>query len=120
MIFNKVINKMIRIRDKSQDLTLFFNKLNNQNTHICNLILTGIGEEKYLLGDFEDLDNYEDYYVLQLNLSNLPDGEYKWCINNYEQGLLIIGDLTNNTISPNDVDTYKQDQTNKEYIQYEG
>lgn len=111
---------MIKVKDKSSPLALFFNKLKNNENNSCHLVLTGMGEQKYDLGNFEDLDFYDDFYVLYVDLSKIEDGEYKWCINDYEQGLMIIGDLKNYIIAPDDVDNYKQDQITTEYIQYEG
>ena len=116
---------MIKVNDKTQPVTLFFNKLKydvNGERPKCHLVLTGIGEEKHDMGVLEDLDYYEDFYVLQVDLSKLEDGEYKWCINDYEQGLMIIGDLKDYITSTDDVDTYIQDQVkidNTQYIQFE-
>ena len=113
---------MIRIADKTQPVKLYFNKLDERaynDEHTCHLVLIGMGEQHYDMGEYNDLEEYNDFYVLNVDLSHIEDGEYKWIINDYEQGLMIIGDLTDYITAPDDVDDYKQDQITTEYIQYE-
>lgn len=106
---------MIKVTDKSTIKPLYFPKTNPQK--YCHIVLYGMSEEVYDLGEeIYDLSSYEDFYMFELDLSNIPDGEYKWVINNYECGLLIIGDLKMESMARDDKDTYVQDHEQKDEI----
>lgn len=111
---------MIKIIDKSEPVTVFFDKL-SRKTDKCHIVLIGIGEQYYDLGDnIDDMlftNANSDFYMVNIDLKDIPDGEYKWIINDYERGLMRIGSLTNHAIQPDfDVDDVIQSKT---YIEFE-
>ena len=97
---------MIKITDKTVINTAYLPKLKPSSE--LHIVLYGAGEEKYDLGTYEDLGMYENFYKVNLSLGDIPDGEYKYSVNDYEQGLLIIGDLKETSKSHNANDTYIQ------------
>ena len=107
---------MIKITDKTVINTAYLPKLKPSSE--LHIVLYGAGEEKYDLGTYEDLGMYENFYKVNLSLDNIPDGEYKYSINDYEQGLLIIGDLKE-TIKAHDVtDTYIQNDDDYDVVSF--
>ena len=105
---------MIKITDKTVINTVYLPKLKpSSNLHI---VLYGAGEEKYDLGNYEDLGVYENFYKVNLSLENVPDGEYKYCVNDYERGLIIIGDLKETSKAPDDTDTYIQNHIQNDNV----
>ena len=107
---------MIKITDKTVINTAYLPKLKPSSE--LHIVLYGAGEEKYDLGTYEDLGMYENFYKVNLSLDNIPDGEYKYCINDYEQGLLIIGDLKETSKSPDVNDTYIQNDDDYEVVSF--
>ena len=107
---------MIKITDKTVINTAYFPKLNPQSE--LHIVLYGAGEEEYDIGTYEDLGMYKNFYKVNLSLGDIPDGEYKYSINDYEQGLMIIGDLKETSKAPDVNDTYIQNEDTDEYISY--
>lgn len=97
---------MIKITDKTVINTAYLPKLKPSSE--LHIVLYGAGEEKYDLGTYEDIGMYENFYKVNLSLEDIPDGEYKYSINEYECGLIIIGDLKETSKTRNDNDTYIQ------------
>ena len=107
---------MIKITDKTVINTAYLPKLNPLSE--LHIVLYGAGEEEYDIGTYEDLGMYENFYKVNLSLDNIPDGEYKYCINDYEQGLLIIGDLKETSKAPDVNDTYIQNDDDYDVISF--
>ena len=107
---------MIKITDKTVINTIYLPKLRPLSD--LHIILYGAGEEEYDIGTYEDLGMYENFYKVNLSLDNIPDGEYKYCINEYEQGLLIIGDLKETSKAPDVNDTYIQNEDNYDIVSF--
>ena len=107
---------MIKITDKTVINTAYLPKLKPSSE--LHIVLYGAGEEKYDLGTYEDLGMYENFYKVNLSLDNIPDGEYKYSINDYEQGLLIIGDLKETSKAHNVNDTYIQNDDDYEVVSF--
>ena len=107
---------MIKITDKTVINTAYLPKLNPLSE--LHIVLYGAGEEKYDLGTYEDIGMYENFYKVNLSLDNIPDGEYKYSINDYEQGLLIIGDLKETSKAPDVTDTYIQNDDDYEVVSF--
>ena len=107
---------MIKITDKTVINTAYFPKLRPLSE--LHIVLYGAGEEEYDIGTYEDLGTYENFYKVNLSLGNIPDGECKYCINDYEKGLMIIGDLKETSKAPDVNDIYIQNDDTDEYISY--
>ena len=107
---------MIKIADKTVINTAYLPKLNPLSE--LHIVLYGAGEEEYDIGTYEDIGMYENFYKVNLSLENIPDGEYKYCINDYEQGLLIIGDLKETSKAPDVNDTYIQNDDDYEVVSF--
>ena len=107
---------MIKITDKTVINTAYLPKLKPSSE--LHIVLYGAGEEKYDLGTHEDIGMYENFYKVNLSLDNIPDGEYKYSINDYEQGLLIIGDLKETSKAPDVTDTYIQNDDDYEVVSF--
>lgn len=107
---------MIKITDKTVINTAYLPKLKPSSK--LHIVLYGAGEEKYDLGTYEDLGMYENFYKVNLSLDNIPDGEYKYSINDYEQGLLIIGDLKETSKAHDVTDTYIQNDDDYEVVSF--
>ena len=107
---------MIKITDKTVINTAYLPKLKPSSE--LHIVLYGAGEEKYDLGTYEDLGMYENFYKVNLSLDNIPDGEYKYCINDYEKGLMIIGDLKETSKAPDVTDTYIQNDDDYEVVSF--
>ena len=107
---------MIKIADKTVINTIYLPKLKPLSE--LHIVLYGAGEEEYDIGTYEDLGMYENFYKVNLSLDNIPDGEYKYSINDYEQGLLIIGDLKETSKAPDVNDTYIQNDDDYEVVSF--
>ena len=107
---------MIKIADKTVINTIYLPKLRPLSE--LHIILYGAGEEEYDIGTYEDLGMYENFYKVNLSLVDIPDGEYKYSINDYEQGLLIIGDLKETSKAPDVTDTYIQNDDDYEVVSF--
>ena len=107
---------MIKITDKTVINTAYLPKLKPSSE--LHIVLYGASEEKYDLGTYEDIGMYENFYKVNLSLDNIPDGEYKYSINDYEQGLLIIGDLKETSKAPDVTDTYIQNDDDYEVVSF--
>ena len=107
---------MIKIADKTVINTIYLPKLKPLSE--LHIVLYGAGEEEYDIGTYEDLGMYENFYKVNLSLENIPDGEYKYSINDYEQGLLIIGDLKETSKAPDVNDTYIQNDDDYEVVSF--
>ena len=107
---------MIKITDKTVINTIYLPKLRPLSE--LHIVLYGAGEEEYDIGTYEDLGMYENFYKVNLSLENIPDGEYKYCINDYEKGLLIIGDLKETSKAPDVNDTYIQNDENYDIVSF--
>lgn len=107
---------MIKITDKTVINTAYLPKLKPSSE--LHIVLYGAGEEKYDLGTYEDIGMYENFYKVNLSLDNIPDGEYKYNINDYEQGLLIIGDLKETSNAPDVTDTYIQNDDDYSIVSF--
>ena len=107
---------MIKITDKTVINTIYLPKLNPLSE--LHIVLYGAGEEEYDIGTYEDLGMYENFYKVNLSLENIPDGEYKYCINDYEKGLLIIGDLKETSKATDVNDTYIQNDENYDIVSF--
>lgn len=107
---------MIKITDKTVINTTYLPKLRPLSE--LHIVLYGAGEEEYDIGTYEDLGIYENFYKVNLSLENIPDGEYKYCINDYEKGLLIIGDLKETSKAPDVNDTYIQNDDDYEVVSF--
>ena len=107
---------MIKIADKTVINTIYLPKLKPLSE--LHIVLYGAGEEEYDIGTYEDLGMYENFYKVNLSLENIPDGEYKYSINDYEQGLLIIGDLKETSKAPDVNDTYIQNDDDYDVISF--
>ena len=107
---------MIKITDKTVINTIYLPKLRPLSE--LHIILYGAGEEEYDIGTYEDLGMYENFYKVNLSLENIPDGEYKYCINDYEKGLMIIGDLKETSKAPDVNDTYIQNDDDYDVISF--
>ena len=107
---------MIKIADKTVINTIYLPKLKPLSE--LHIVLYGAGEEEYDIGTYEDLGMYENFYKVNLSLDNIPDGEYKYSINDYEQGLLIIGDLKETSKAPDVTDTYIQNDDDYEVVSF--
>lgn len=68
--------------------------------------------KEYSFDGLTDGDDLADYYVFTLNLSDIPDGEYKYTIDDDACGLIILGDLQ---IKANNV---VYDDNNNKFIVY--
>lgn len=107
---------MIKITDKTVINTAYLPKLKPSSE--LHIVLYGAGEEKYDLGTYEDIGMYENFYKVNLSLVDIPDGEYKYSINDYEQGLLIIGDLKETSKAPDVTDTYIQNDDDYSIVSF--
>ena len=107
---------MIKITDKTVINTAYLPKLKPSSE--LHIVLYGAGEEKYDLGMYEDIGMYENFYKVNLSLEDIPDGEYKYSINEYECGLIIIGDLKETSKSHNVNDTYIQNDDDYEVVSF--
>ena len=107
---------MIKIADKTVINTIYLPKLRPLSE--LHIILYGAGEEEYDIGTYEDLGMYENFYKVNLSLVDIPDGEYKYSINDYEQGLIIIGDLKETSKAPDVTDTYIQNDDDYEVVSF--
>lgn len=107
---------MIKITDKTVINTAYLPKLRPLSA--LHIVLYGAGDEEYDIGTYEDLGMYENFYKVNLSLENIPDGEYKYIINDYEQGLLIIGDLKETSKAPDVTDTYIQNEDNYDIVSF--
>ena len=107
---------MIKITDKTVINTAYLPKLRQLSE--LHIVLYGAGDEEYDIGTYEDIGMYENFYKVNLSLEEIPDGEYKYCINDYEQGLLIIGDLKETSKAHDVNDTYIQNDDDYEVISY--
>ena len=107
---------MIKITDKTVINTIYLPKLRPLSE--LHIVLYGAGEEEYDIGTYEDLGMYENFYKVNLSLENIPDGEYKYCINDYEKGLMIIGDLKETSKAPDVNDTYIQNDENYDIVSF--
>ena len=107
---------MIKIADKTVINTIYLPKLRPLSE--LHIVLYGAGEEEYDIGTYEDIGMYENFYKVNLSLENIPDGEYKYCINDYEKGLMIIGDLKETSKAPDVNDTYIQNDDDYEVISF--
>ena len=107
---------MIKITDKTVINTIYLPKLNPLSE--LHIVLYGAGEEEYDIGTYEDLGMYENFYKVNLSLENIPDGEYKYCINDYEKGLMIIGDLKETSKATDVNDTYIQNDDDYEVVSF--
>ena len=107
---------MIKIADKTVINTIYLPKLRPLSE--LHIVLYGAGEEEYDIGTYEDLGMYENFYKVNLSLVDIPDGEYKYSINDYEQGLLVIGDLKETSKAPDVNDTYIQNDDDYEVISF--
>lgn len=100
----------MRIIDKNTQNLIYFPKNLNNFKEIHLITFTSEITNKSYSFDVRDEDNLFDYYVFTLDLSDLPDGEYKYNIDEDACGLIILGDLTKiNTI---------YDKNNNKYIIY--
>ena len=99
---------MIKIADKTVINTIYLPKLKPLSE--LHIVLHGAGDEEYDIGTYEDIGMYENFYKVSLSLVDIPDGEYKYSINDYEQGLMIIGDLKETSKAPDVTDTYIQNE----------
>lgn len=107
---------MIKITDKTVINTAYLPKL--RPLSVLHIVLYGAGDEEYDIGTYEDLGMYENFYKVNLSLENIPDGEYKYSINDYEQGLMIIGDLKETSKAPDVTDTYIQNEDNYDIVSF--
>lgn len=107
---------MIKITDKTVINTIYLPKLRPLSE--LHIVLYGAGEEEYDIGTYEDIGMYENFYKVNLSLENIPDGEYKYCINDYEKGLMIIGDLKETSKAPNINDTYIQNDDDYDVVSF--
>ena len=107
---------MIKITDKTVINTIYLPKLRPLSE--LHIVLYGAGEEEYDIGTYEDLGMYENFYKVNLSLGDIPDGEYKYSINEYEQGLMIIGDLKETSKAPDVNDTYIQNDENYDIVSF--
>ena len=107
---------MIKIADKTVINTIYLPKLKPLSE--LHIVLYGAGDEEYDIGTYEDLGMYENFYKVNLSLENIPDGEYKYCINDYEKGLMIIGDLKETSKAPDVNDTYIQNDENYDIVSF--
>ena len=107
---------MIKITDKTVINTIYLPKLKPLSE--LHIVLYGAGEEEYDIGTYEDLGMHENFYKVSLSLGDIPDGEYKYSINDYEQGLLIIGDLKETSKAPDVNDTYIQNEDNYDIVSF--
>lgn len=131
---------MIIIKDKSRILNVYFHKLDEYSSQVNNVVnikLVGIGEEVYDLGEYNIEDEYDNFYVVKLDLSSIPDGEYEWKLyvwhneqedamtyNNMQYndcGLMRIGCLRTSAIQPNfDKDNVTQFDNKNIYKEFNG
>ena len=107
---------MIKITDKTVINTIYLPKLRPLSE--LHIVLYGAGEEEYDIGTYEDLGMYENFYKVNLSLVDIPDGEYKYSINDYEKGLLIIGDLKETSKAPDVNDTYIQNDDDYDIVSF--
>ena len=107
---------MIKIADKTVINTIYLPKLRPLSE--LHIVLYGAGDEEYDIGTYEDLGTYENFYKVNLSLGDIPDGEYKYSINDYEQGLLIIGDLKETSNAPDVTDTYIQNDEDYDIVSF--
>ena len=107
---------MIKITDKTVINTIYLPKLKPISE--LHIVLYGAGDEEYDIGTYEDIGMYENFYKVNLSLENIPDGEYKYSINDYEQGLLIIGDLKETSKAPDVTDIYIQNDDDYEVVSF--
>lgn len=104
----------MRIIDKFAENIVYFPK-NQQSLIEKHIILlkSELTNEEYKLDNLTDLDDLYDYYVFNCNFSNIPDGEYKYIIDDNDAcGLLILGKVESKI---NEV-IYTEDQ---KYIVYD-
>ena len=107
---------MIKIADKTVINTIYLPKLKPLSE--LHIVLYGAGEEEYDIGTYKDIGMYENFYKVNLSLGDIPDGEYKYSINDYEQGLMIIGDLKETSKAPDVNDTYIQNDDDYEVVSF--
>lgn len=106
---------MIKVTRKSEKLHYFFPKIRSYaishgHKPLHSLKLIGIGEEVRELV-VQDSNIYNDFYIFNLSFEDFEDGEYKYTIDDYETGLIIIGSLEPEVILPED--------DKDKYIEYE-
>ena len=107
---------MIKIADKTVINTIYLPKLRPLSE--LHIVLYGAGDEEYDIGTYKDIGMYENFYKVNLSLGDIPDGEYKYSINDYEQGLLIIGDLKETSKAPDVNDTYIQNDDDYDVVSF--
>lgn len=107
----------MRIKEKTSENVVFFPKNLGKTGKIHTILLhSELTNEDYKFDDVLDTGDLIDYYVFTCDFSNIPDGEYKYNIDNDACGLIILGDLNKKTKEENVIFT----ENNNKYIVYEG
>lgn len=85
----------MRIIEKTAENIVFFPKNTPNSTEKHSILLhSELTNEDYKLEDLIDNDTLYDYYKFNCNFSNIPDGEYKYIIDdNIATGLIILGNV---------------------------
>lgn len=84
---------MIQITDNLSEVTINLPKIRDvldENPHILTL-KSKITNKLYEF-DVED-EGSRDFYVIKMDFSTIPNGEYEYTIDNDAKGLLRVGDL---------------------------
>lgn len=104
---------MVIIRDKNKENILYLPKNLNKNESFYSLVLVDRATNKeYLFDNIEDLFLVKfDYYTFKLNFSEIPSGEYEYCITSnhtiFGNGLIRLNEITrSNPTNYNDNRTY--------------
>lgn len=98
---------MIRIKDKTQPVEIYINCLDGYNP-IAEFKLIGMGGEEHIYTDLETSFEY-NFYKITFDASKLEDGEYEYIVNNYDKGLILIGNLTPSSVQPDMKQKYVAD-----------
>lgn len=84
---------MIIIKNKEVINSVNFPRSTSNSASIYNLVLTNIAQVKdYSFTGLTNTSNTNLFYQFTIDLSELPNGEYKYAINDKYIGLLRIGD----------------------------
>lgn len=85
----------MRITEKSTENVVFFPKNIQKSQQFHNILLhSELTNKDYIIDNLVDNDNLYDYYKFECNFSNIPDGEYKYIIDdNMATGLIILGNV---------------------------
>lgn len=91
----------MKIKEKSSQKLIYFPKnLNSSLSSHQILLKSELTNKEYLFSELLDKDGLVDYYSFILDITNIPDGEYKYYIDDNDAcGLIIIGEPSSSSTS---------------------